>query len=55
MKLVQPSLAAARARVSSTNPRYGRIAEASFCDISAQRGGTQHYLQSDEKVFHFTR
>jgi len=33
---------AARAHVSSTNPRYGRVAEASCCDmgwISAQRGG----------------
>ena len=28
MRLVQTSLAAARARVSSTNPRYGRVAEA---------------------------
>jgi len=99
---------AARARVSSTNPQYGRVAEASCCDmgwISAQRGGLcsiqwrkrleaciraegsqfehllwcclpdipvftlhnrffseppmfggmQHYLQSDEKVLHFTR
>ena len=29
MRLVQPSLDTARARVSNTNPRYGRVAEAS--------------------------
>ena len=33
MRLVQPSLAAARAHVSSTNPRYGQVAETSCCDM----------------------
>ena len=33
MMLVQPSLAAARAHVSSTNPRYGQVAETSCCDM----------------------
>jgi len=35
-----------------------QVAEASCCNmdwISAERGGTQHYIQSDEKVMHFTR
>jgi len=52
MRLVQLSLDGARALVSSTNLQYGRVAEASCCDmgwISAEHGGTQHYLQSDEK------
>ena len=43
MRSVQLSLDTARAHVSNTNPRYGRVAEASCCDmswISAQRGGT---------------
>ena len=53
LRLVQLSLDIARALVSSTNPQYGRVAEASCCNvgwISAERGGKQHYLQSDEKV-----
>jgi len=35
-----------------------QVAETPCCNMgwfSAQRGGTQHYLQSDEKVLHFTR
>ena len=34
MRLVQPSLDNARARVSSTNPRYGRVAEAFHYHVS---------------------
>jgi len=63
MSLVQPSLDTVRLTracvgLSITNPQCGRVLEASCCDmgwISAERGGTQHYFLSDEKVLHFTR
>jgi len=54
--LVQPSLDTARAHVSNSNRRYRRVAEASWCDMgwfSAERGGMQHYLQSDKKSLAF--
>jgi len=40
---------AARVRVSSTNPRYGRVAEASCCDMNFDRAWWTMQLISGEK------